>query len=55
LGDKQYGKKSSYLAERCLLHAESIDFVHPFSGKNMHLTSCLPQDFTDALRALSIL
>lgn len=33
LGDRLYGRE----ADRLYLHAESIDFVHPVSGKSVHL------------------
>lgn len=38
LGDRLYGKQ----ARRLYLHAESIMFIHPMSGKRIHLTATTP-------------
>lgn len=55
LGDRQYGKKfqTSYLPERCLLHAKAITLPHPISGQSMHVEAPIPTDLSQALAALS--
>lgn len=47
LGDKQYGKafRSSLRPGRCLLHAGSLSFVHPFTHHPLSVESPLPPDF----------
>jgi len=43
LGCDLYGTTESHrMAERMLLHATSLDFVHPFSGVAMHMESPCP-------------
>ncbi len=47
LGDSVYGNKSAnqhYGAMRQMLHAESLSFVHPFSGKEMDIKAPLLED-----------
>lgn len=54
LGDFQYGKvfKCTYQPSRYLLHAESIQFHHPLTGKLLHITAPLPDDFKKAQQKL---
>lgn len=56
LGDTLYGKKqtpsSSVKATRQMLHAESIQFVHPVSGEPMKIVAPLPEDFSSILDQL---
>lgn len=43
LGDKKYGKKNDFT--RLALHAQSLGFIHPSSGKFVEFNSHLPQEF----------
>lgn len=43
LGDVKYGRQSSF--GRLALHARTLGFVHPKSGKYMEFTSPLPKEF----------
>ena len=56
LGDSVYGKKTTPSAKvqagRHMLHAASIQFVHPESGAEMTLHAPLPPDFSTVLRQL---
>lgn len=56
LGDATYGWKmdSRYLAKppRVMLHAESIGFTHPVTGKELVLKAPLPEDFHDQMKSL---
>lgn len=56
LGDTQYGKKfiSHYKPRRNLLHAYSISFKHPKSGKQIKVIAPIPHDFKQALDELKI-
>lgn len=61
LGDITYGQRQSsrmreltgYAAQRQMLHARSIEFVHPTSGKRVRFEAPLPVDFSAALVALA--
>jgi len=53
VGDKVYGvKKERFKLEGQLLHARTIGFVHPNTGKIVEFSSELPQYFTDVLKKL---
>ncbi len=56
LGDRQYAKQflCPYNANRVLLHALTLTFVHPVSKKIIKISSPLPSDFKMALSALNI-
>ncbi|MBA2367964.1 MAG: RluA family pseudouridine synthase [Candidatus Protochlamydia sp.] len=56
LGDHQYGRhfECPYPASRYFLHAESIEFHHPVTGKLIKVRSNLPEDFKRAKRELFI-
>jgi len=43
LGDKKYGKNDEF--SRLALHARSLGFIHPSTGKFVEFTSSLPQEF----------
>ncbi len=43
LGDEKYGKKDSF--PRLALHAQSIGFVHPYSGQYMEFSVKPPREF----------
>ena len=56
LGDYQYNQswKCSYQAKRYLLHAKSLEFLHPHSGERVSLQAALPEDFKEALSNCAI-
>lgn len=43
LGDKKYGKNDEF--SRLALHAQSLGFIHPTTGKFVEFNSSLPQEF----------
>ena len=46
VGDMVYSKgKNEFGVEGQMLHAKSLDFKHPITGKEMHLESKLPKNF----------
>lgn len=47
LGDRLYGHAES--ASRLMLHAQSIEFLHPQTGQNVHFTSEAPWPLTSNL------
>lgn len=49
LGDKQYGRqmRSPFHPKRCLLHAASLEFIHPFTGQKVKIESPWPADFNE--------
>lgn len=59
LGDLKYGKKSLDLRvrdkgmhqamHRVMLHAKSLEFVHPLTGKILFVEAPLPKEFYEAL------
>jgi 23S rRNA pseudouridine1911/1915/1917 synthase len=44
LGDPKYGKSNSF--SRLALHAKSLSFFHPCSGKKLNFTSDTPKEFS---------
>ncbi len=62
VGDDTYGQRQNrrlaeltrYEAPRVMLHAHTLAFIHPRSGKKMKFTSPRPEDFGDALRFLRV-
>ena len=65
LGDKKYKKKFKklkniepdiekmiYDLDRQFLHAKELGFVHPYTGKKLKLSSDLPKDLKNILKAL---
>ena len=56
LGDSQYGKKfhCGFKALRNLLHAYSVTFKHPITGKEMKVVAPIPIDFKSALKELKL-
>lgn len=56
LGDTQYGKKFTcpLKPQRNLLHAYSIAFKHPKTGKAMKVIAPIPPDFKAALETLKV-
>lgn len=43
-GDKKYGATTNPLG-RLALHAQTLSFIHPWTGKTMRFTSSLPKEF----------
>lgn len=56
LGDYQYHQESqsTYRPSRCLLHAAEVRFTLPWSGKELHIPSPLPEDFQKAMHFVEI-
>jgi 23S rRNA pseudouridine1911/1915/1917 synthase len=60
VGDRTYGNRQNqkledltgYSAPRVMLHAFSLGFVHPRSGKKVDFEAPRPEDFEDAVGAL---
>ena len=65
LGDKKYKKKFKkfknidpaleaqiYKLNRQFLHAKTLGFIHPKTGKEMIFSSILPQDLENILKTL---
>ena len=59
LGDSTYGqgitekeRRRGLTIKRQALHAATIKFIHPSSGKEMEFSSPLPQDMKDTLNIL---
>lgn len=44
-GDDIYPSPKSPLAPRLMLHAQKLDWVHPFTQEAMHVECSLPEDF----------
>jgi 23S rRNA pseudouridine1911/1915/1917 synthase len=59
-GDQVYGRRQTnrlieltgYTPPRVLLHARTIRFTHPRTGKEVQFTAPKPDDFRDALKSL---
>ena len=53
VGDYTYSNgKNEFNVEGQMLHAKSLDFKHPITGKEMHFEAPLPQYFKDILTKL---
>ncbi|HJJ06390.1 MAG TPA: RluA family pseudouridine synthase [Clostridiaceae bacterium] len=53
VGDMVYSNgKNEFGVEGQMLHAKSLDFKHPITGKNMHLEAELPKYFKDIIDKL---
>lgn len=53
VGDEVYSNgKNEFGVKGQLLHAKSLDFKHPVTGKAMHLESELPEEFLNVLKQL---
>ena len=55
LGDDTYGTPSSnrkYGANRQMLHAEKLAFVHPITGEKIELTAPLPADMSEFVKSI---
>lgn len=55
VGDKEYGyKNQKFKLNGQLLHAETLEFVHPATGKQMSFSCPLPDYFEEVLKKLKI-
>ena len=53
VGDEVYSNgKNEFGVHGQLLHAKSLDFKHPITGKSMHLETELPEEFETVLKQL---
>lgn len=53
VGDEVYSNgKNEFGIKGQLLHAKSLDFKHPITGKPMHLETDLPKEFENVLKQL---
>ena len=53
VGDEVYSNgKNEFGVHGQLLHAKSLDFKHPITGKSMHLETELPEEFETVLKLL---
>lgn len=60
MGDRTYGKKTEIeikkkkvIIPRQMLHAETLGFIHPATGKYIELSSPMPEDMRDILNMLA--
>lgn len=56
LGDKVYGNakiNTLHKVERHLLHAHSLEFVHPFTQESLKITAPIPEDISTWIKNLS--
>lgn len=54
VGDEVYSNgKNEFGIHGQLLHAKSLDFKHPITGKQMHLEAELPEEFMNVLKKLN--
>ena len=56
IGDEVYsnGKNKWNIVGQCL-HAKSLDFKHPITGKNMHIEAPIPEYFENIIKELDII
>jgi len=60
VGDRLYGSRqntrleelSGYRAPRQMLHAQTLAFIHPRTGRKQTFSAPWPEDFKEALKAL---
>ena len=53
VGDEVYSNgKNEFGIKGQLLHAKSLDFKHPISGKELHLEAEIPEEFSNVLKEL---
>ena len=53
LGDTLYGSSSDY-ANRQLLHAYRLEFMHPITKNNVYYTATIPHDFKPFINSITI-
>jgi 23S rRNA pseudouridine1911/1915/1917 synthase len=49
---RHFQQATHYEAPRQMLHAVSLGFIHPVSGKKLTVESPLPEDFVNAMNFL---
>ena len=55
VGDYTYSNgKNEFNVEGQMLHAKSLDFIHPITGKKIHLEAPLPEYFKEILNKLEM-
>jgi 23S rRNA pseudouridine1911/1915/1917 synthase len=62
LGDKTYGRKTEVFVKmrkkivfpRQMLHARSLGFIHPLTGKHLEFSSPLPEDIMQKIEELKM-
>ncbi|MCB1116974.1 MAG: RluA family pseudouridine synthase [Chlamydiia bacterium] len=54
LGDRQYGRDAdtSFVADRHLLHAKGLSFIHPVTGELIRVESAVPPDMQAAIETI---
>jgi len=56
IGDEVYSNgKNKWNIEGQCLHAKSLDFKHPITGKNMHIEAPIPEYFENIIKELDIM
>ena len=56
IGDEVYSNgKNKWNIEGQCLHAKSLDFKHPITGKNMHIEAPIPEYFENIIKELDII
>lgn len=56
IGDEVYSNgKNKWNVEGQCLHAKSLDFKHPITGKNMHIEAPIPEYFENIIKELDII
>ncbi len=51
IGDSLYGEKST-LIKRQALHAQELEFLHPYANKRIKIISSLPEDIIELIESL---
>src|SRR3990167_4975020 len=54
VGDQKYGAPLRHFAQRPLLHASSLLFLHPITKEETKVIAPLPNDFLEILQALQL-
>ena len=54
VGDTAYGKRAKHAAERPLLHAYRIEFIHPATGIPVFIEAPVPSDIEEFLEKYQI-
>ena len=50
VGDQTYGKKKEKIAKTQILHAKTLGFIHPRTGKKISFETEIPSSFDEALK-----
>jgi 23S rRNA pseudouridine1911/1915/1917 synthase len=53
-GDEMYGKKAKHIADRPLLHAYKIEFIHPVMGTPIIIEAPMPDDLTEFIEKYTL-